>query len=318
MALGDNGTLFVGTRGHRVFAVTDSDGNGIAEVTHVIASGLNSPNGVAFRNGALYVAEISRILRFDDIESRLDNPSQPVIIRDDLPNDRHHGWKYIAFGPDDRLYVPIGAPCNVCENDDPRYSAILRMQPDGSQQEIFASGIRNTVGFDWHPETNVLWFSNNGRDLMGDDIPPDTLHRAPYPGMHFGFPYCHAGDIQDPKYGKSKPCKDFDGPALRLPAHVAPLGMTFYTATQFPKAYQGRLFLAEHGSWNRTSPVGYRLMTVRVRNGQAMDYQPFATGWLKGRKVSGRPVDVLQAPDGSLFVSDDKAGLIYRIRYTGQ
>jgi len=317
MVLGPGGTLFVGTRGDKVYAVTDENGDGAGETVRVIARGLNSPNGVALRDGDLYVAEVSRILRFGGIEERLDAPPEPVVLRDDLPRDRHHGWKYIAFGPDGLLYVPVGAPCNVCERSDPRYAALLRMRPDGSQLEVFASGIRNTVGFAWHPETEALWFTNNGRDNLGDDLPPDTLNRAPRPGLHFGFPWCHAGDVPDPEFGARRSCAEFDTPALKLPAHVAPLGLTFSTGDRFPAPWRGRLFIAEHGSWNRSEPVGYRVTAVTVVDGRAVSYEPFATGWLDGRTVSGRPVDVIETPDGSLLVSDDHAGLIHRIRWVG-
>ena len=317
MAMGVDGVVFVGTRKEgRVYAVVDTDGDHRADRTHVLAEGLNTPNGVAYRNGSLYVAEVSRILRFDDIDTNLSAPPPPAVVRDDFPTDYHHGWKYIAFGPDGLLYVPVGAPCNVCARSDRRYAAILRMRPDGSALEIVAEGIRNTVGFDWHPRTGDLWFTNNGRDWMGDDLPPDTLHRVDGPGRHFGFPFCHAGSIPDPEFGDRAPCSRFDPPAARLGAHVAPLGMAFYNGRRFPPEYRGNIFIAEHGSWNRSLPVGYRITRVVLNGRDVAAYEPFVEGWLQGRNAWGRPVDVVMTPEGDLLVSDDRAGVIYRITYT--
>jgi glucose/arabinose dehydrogenase len=321
MTFGANGTLFAGSNEGRVYAIslgnapTSSSGE---PTVHTIASGLRQPVGVAFRNGALYVSAVSRILRFDDIERRLDRPPAPVVVSDRFPGDASHGWKFIAFGPDGKLYVPVGAPCNACERDRDRYATIMRMNPDGSNLETYARGIRNSVGFDWDPRTRELWFSNNGRDLMGDDTPPDTLNHAPAAGLDFGFPYCHAGTIPDPEFGRSKPCNAFASPAERLGAHVAALGMRFYTGTQFPEAYRNQIFIAEHGSWNRSSKVGYRVTLVKLdASRKAVAYEPFAEGWLAGERAWGRPADVAVAPDGSLLVSDDAAGAIYRIRYRG-
>lgn len=315
LAMGARGTLFVGTRaGGTVYALTDSDGDSFAETVNVIATGLDSPNGVAFRNGSLYVAEISRILRYDEIESRLASPPDPAVVVDSLPTDRHHGWKFIRFGPDGKLYVPVGAPCNVCARDDRRYASILRMNPDGTNLEVFAGGVRNTVGFDWHPETGVLWFTDNGRDHLGDDSPPDELNRAPRAGLHFGFPHCHGEAVSDPSFGSSRSCGEFAAPALGLPAHVAALGMRFYTGSMFPASWKNSIFIAEHGSWNRSSPVGYRVTRVSVSEGRALSYETFADGWLGSDGTAwGRPVDVLVAPDGALLVSDDRMGAVYRI-----
>ncbi len=316
MVLGREGTLFVGTRDEgKVYAVPDHDKDDKGDEVAVLAGGLYMPNGLAFRDGALYVAEVNRILRYDNVEGHLKDSPEPVVVNDQFPDDSHHGWKYIAFGPDGMLYVPVGAPCNVCVRDDRRYATIMRMKPDGSHLEIFAHGIRNTVGFDWHPETEVLWFTNNGRDWMGDDLPPDTLHRAPDKGLHFGFPYCHAGDIPDPQYGEMRSCEEFAGPALKLGPHVAPLGMKFYTGEMFPKKYRNQIFIAEHGSWNRTVPIGYRIMLVRLRGNRPVSYEVFAEGWLQGYRAWGRPVDIIVMPDGALLVSDDRAGVIYRISY---
>lgn len=316
MTLSPAGTLFVGTRTMgRVYAVRERDGDQTADEVITIAQGLRSPNGVAFRAGALYVAEISRVLRYDDIEQHLHQPPAPVVVNDRFPSDGHHGWKYIAFGPDGLLYVPVGAPCNACEREDPVYASILRMAPDGSGLEVFARGVRNTVGFDWHPESGALWFTDNGRDWLGDDQPPDELNRAPQTGLHFGFPYCHGGELLDPEYGAGRNCQDFQPPARQLGPHVAALGMTFYTGQMFPAAYRHQIFIAEHGSWNRTTPLGYRITLVRLEGEKVVDYTIFAQGWLQGGSAWGRPVDVLVMPDGALLVSDDRAGAIYRISY---
>ena len=319
LALGEGGTVFVGTRSEgSVYALVDGDGDNKAEKVVRLADGLFAPNGVAFRDGALYVAEIHRILRFDDIEARLDNPPQPVVVNGGLPTDRWHGWKFIGFGPDGKLYVPVGAPCNVCTRADERYASLLRMNADGSAVEVFARGIRNTVGFDWHPHTGELWFTDNGRDNLGDDVPPDELNRAPQAGLHFGFPYCHAGRIPDPEFGRSRPCGDFTGTAQELGPHVAAIGMRFYTGTMFPAAYRNQIFIAEHGSWNRSDPIGYRISLVRLKDNTPISYEVFAQGWLQGRSAWGRPADVLVMPDGALLVSDDRANVVYRISYEGE
>jgi glucose/arabinose dehydrogenase len=316
MVLGPEGTLFAGSmRAGNVYAIKLQAG-APARVT-TVASGLNRPIGVAFRNGALYVSATDRVLRLDDIEHRLDSPPKPVLVSDHFPNSAGHGGKFIAFGPDGKLYVPSGAPCNICEPDPERYANLMRMNPDGSGLEVFARGIRNTVGFDWDPDAHELWFTDNGRDMLGDDLPPDELNHAAKPGMNFGYPYCHAGTIADPEYGGKHPCAQFSAPAQTLGPHVASLGMRFYTGTQFPAAYRKQIFIAEHGSWNRSRKIGYRVSVVKVEGGKAVSYQPFATGWLQGEQAWGRPADVLVMPDGSLLVSDDYAGAIYRISYAG-
>ena len=316
MTLSPNGTLFVGTRREgKVYAVPSGPASSGARKAIAVAEGLNMPNGVAFQAGALYVAEVSRVLRYADIEVRLENPPKPDVVNDGLPHDRAHGWKFIAFGPDGLLYVPVGAPCNACEPDPNRYALISRMRADGSGVEVFAQGIRNTVGFDWHPATKALWFTDNGRDRMGDDVPPDELNHAPKKGLDFGYPYCHGGDIPDPQYGKKKPCRDFTPPAQKLGPHVAALGMRFYTGSMFPSEYRNQIFIAEHGSWNRSTPIGYRVTVVRLEGNRATSYRPFAEGWLQGSRAWGRPVDVLVMPDGALLVSDDDAGAVYRISY---
>lgn len=317
MALGAKGTLFVGSmQAGKVHAVRILPGAAAQVIT--LASGLRLPVGVAFRDGALYVSAVDRILRFDDIENRLGNPPAPIVVSDRFPSDSQHGWKFIAFGPDGKLYVPVGAPCNICEPDPDRYANIMRMNRDGSGLEAYARGVRNTVGFDWDPASGELWFTDNGRDWLGDDSPPDELNHAPKPDMHFGFPYCHGATIADPEYGRRRDCREFTPPARELGPHVASLGMRFYTGKAFPSEYRNQIFIAEHGSWNRSKKIGYRVTRVRLENGRAVAYEPFATGWLQGETAWGRPVDVLVMPDGSLLVSDDYAGAIYRISYTAK
>jgi glucose/arabinose dehydrogenase len=321
MTWGSQGTLFVGNRhGDKVYAVVDKDQDGKAENVYVLDSELNSPNGVAFRNGSLYVAEINRILRYDDIENKLASPPDPVVVYDKYPKETHHGWKFIAFGPDDKLYVPVGAPCNICERKEPIFSSITRLNPDGSNLEVYASGVRNSVGFAWHPETKEMWFTENGRDELGDDLPGDELNHAPKAGMHFGYPYCHQGNTLDPKLGEGKNCNSYAQPAQILGPHVAALGMRFYTGAMFPAEYKNRIIFAEHGSWNRSKPIGYRVMMVTLEGNKVTKYEPFAEGWLQGEKdndVLGRPADVEVAKDGALLVSDDKNGLVYRVVYAG-
>jgi glucose/arabinose dehydrogenase len=315
MTLAPDGTLFVGTRGDKVYALPNRSQANRADEVIVLAQGLNTPNGVAFRNGALYVAEINRILRFDGIATRLRNPPKPVVVNDSFPSDTHHGWKFIRFGPDGMLYVPVGAPCNICEPDPARYTAIFRMQPDGSGLEQYARGVRNTVGFDWDPDRHELWFTDNGRDWLGNDTPPDELNHAPRAGMNFGYPYCHGHAISDPEFGAKRACSEFTPPAMELGPHVASLGMRFYTGSMFPESYRKQIFIAEHGSWNRFPPIGYRVTLVHVQDGKALSYEVFAEGWLEGLFAWGRPVDLQAMPDGALLVSDDKAGVIYRIGY---
>jgi len=316
MTLSPNGVLYVGTRGQGcVYAVLDTNQDHRADRVIVIANNLESPNGVVWHNGSLYVAEISRIWRYDDIDNRLDAPPTPVLITDQLPTDGHHGWKFIAFGPDNKLYVPVGAPCNICLKDDERYASILRMNPDGSDIEVYAHGIRNTVGFAWHPDTKELWFTDNGRDWGGNDYPPEELNCAPTAGLHFGFPFCFGKGIKDPEFGKPEGCDAYQPAAAEMPAHVAPLGMLFYTGQMFPAEYRNRVLICEHGSWNRTPPMGYRVSMLTVNGREATGYTQLADGWLKGGDKTGRPVDLEQLPDGSVLVSDDHAGAIYRISY---
>ena len=317
MTRSPSGTVFVGTRQEgRLYALVDRDGDHRAEAVITLATGMTMPSGVAFHGNSLYVAEVNRILRYPGIDLRLEDPPEPEVVNDGLPSDRWHGWKFIAFGPDGRLYVPVGAPCNICEKADSHYATILRMNPDGSDLEIFSSGVRNTVGFDWHPVTRELWFTDNGRDWLGENIPPDELNRAPHQGIHFGFPYCHGGYLSDPEFGTRRPCSEFQPPALNLAAHVAALAAHFYEGNLFPSRYLHQLFVVEHGSWNREIPVGYRVMLIEFSgDGRPVNYRVFAEGWLQGKAAWGRPVALLELPDGSLLLSDDKADVVYRIRY---
>ncbi|MGI9330199.1 MAG: PQQ-dependent sugar dehydrogenase [Gammaproteobacteria bacterium] len=317
MAWGDEGTLFIGTRsGGKVFAVKGAMSD--SPQTFVIADGLKVPNGVAVRDGTLYVAETQRILTFPDIESRLDNPGEPEVLVDDLPYKTPlHAWKYLAFGPDGRLYVPVGAPCNACQ--EPGFAMIMSMLPDGTDRRIEAEGVRNSVGFDWHPMTGELWFTDNGRDMLGDDLPACELNRMTAQAQDFGFPYCHGGDVQDPEFGSLGQCEDAQAPVLQLDPHSAPLGMLFYNGEMFPERYRGQIFLAEHGSWNRSKAAGktgYRVALVSLDGDKAKSYDSFLTGFLEADEVVGRPVDLIMAPDGSLLVSDDKRGLVLRVSYS--
>ena len=313
MALGDKGTVFVGSRREgSVYALIPQAG-GKAEVL-TLAEGLSAPTGVAFRAGSLYVAEISRILRYDNIEASLRNPPKPVLVTDRFPREEHHGWKYIAFGPDGWLYVPVGAPCNVCEPD-ADHALLSRIRPDGSGYEVFARGIRNTVGFDWDPRTGELWFNEHGRDMMGDDMPSCELNHAPKAGMHFGFPYCHQGDTPDPEFGSKRKCSEFTPPELKQGGHVAPDGLKFYTGKMFPPEYRNRIFIAQHGSWNRSKKSGYRMIMVTLKDNKVERSDVFAEGWLENERAWGRPVDMLVMPDGAMLISDDQAGVVYRVSY---
>lgn len=318
LALGANGVVYVGSREDgAVHAAVDRDGDFVADEVKTVARGLEMPTGVTWRDGSLYVAAVSRILRYDDIDARLDDPPQPVVVYDRLPAERHHGWRFLDFGPDGLLYVAVGAPCNVCLRAPP-YATIQRMRPDGSGRETYAYGVRNSVGFAWRPGTDELWFTDNGRDFLGDELPSCELNRATAPGQHFGFPFVHGGDVLDPEYRAPPDAPPFIPPVAKLGPHVAPLGVLFYTGTQFPPEYRGSLLIAEHGSWNRSEPIGYRVVRVAIdADGHVLGQEVFASGWLAGREVRGRPVDLAQLPDGSILLSDDTADRIYRIRYTG-
>ena len=323
MAMSDSGVLYVGSRREgKVYAVVDNNNDFLADSVYTIIEGLRLPNGVAYKDGALFVAEVSKVWRFDNIDQNYADSPEPVLVTDELPTEGHHGWKYIAFGPDDKLYVPIGAPCNICnhEEDNPLFATLTKMNADGSEHEIVAKGIRNTVGFTWHPETGNIWFTDNGRDWLGDDIPPCELNEITGEDQHFGYPYLHGNDVWDPKFGEDgKPMADlFKKPVQELGAHVAPLGVIFYTGNMFPTSYKNRALIAEHGSWNRSSKVGYQISQVIFDDdGNPTEYKPFITGWLAGEEdIKGRPVSILQLQDGSLLISDDDSGKIYRVTYS--
>ena len=313
LALGEQGTVFVSTRRDgRVYAVVPQ-GSDKPRVVRLLDS-LRTPNGLAFFEGDLYIAETRRLLRLRDIESRLDDVPEPEVLDDGFPTERHHGWRYIEFGPDGKLYMSIGAPCNVCDREG--FGIIQRMNPDGSGKETIAYGVRNSVGLEFHPRSGELWFTDNGRDMLGDDVPPGELNRLVSSGAHFGFPFCHGGDVPDPEFGEARDCDDFIAPVRQLGPHVAPLGLEFYDGDMFPAEYRGHVFIAEHGSWNRSQKIGYRITLVRLQGNKAESYEPFAHGWLDGDEVSGRPVDLLVLDDGSMLVSDDQAGALYRIYYS--
>ncbi len=316
-----NGTLFVGTRDEgNVYALRDTDGDGKADERYTLLTDMNMPNGVAFKDGDLYIAEVSRIIKLEDIENNLQNPPAPVVVYDGYPEETHHGWKYIAFGPDEKLYVPVGAPCNICKSEKDVYASMTRLDVDTKNMEVVQHGIRNSVGFAWHPENGDLWFTENGRDMMGDDIPACELNHAPREGMHFGYPYVHQGDLPDPKYGEGKDPADYTKPVQKLGPHVAPLGMEFVTTAAFPAQFKNQVIFAEHGSWNRSKKIGYRVMMVTLDDKQnATSYVPFAEGWLDESEDDawGRPVDLEFLPDGSLLISDDFADAVYRVTYTG-
>lgn len=315
IALGARGTVFVGSRqAGKVYAVEPAEGGRRGGRVHVLASGLEQPVGVAFHDGDLYVSAIDRIVVLRDVERDLSQPPKPELVSDAFPKDKHHGWKFIAFGPDGKLYVPIGAPCNICDRGED-YAKIVRIAADGSGMEDVALGVRNSVGLAWHPTTGKLWFTDNGRDMLGDDVPGDEINRVDRVGAHYGYPYCHQGDLPDPEFGAGKACKDFIAPVRVLGAHVAALGLRFYTGSQFPAAYRNALIVAEHGSWNRSKKSGYRVMVARLDGDRIVSYEPLVDGFQKNEQAQGRPVDVQVMPDGALLVSDDLAGALYRISY---
>ena len=316
MALGGKGTIFTGSRrAGKIWAVSDIDGDQHADKVRLIDEGLRVPTGLEFRDGALYVGALDRILRYDDIEAQLDQPPEPVLVTDALPTEQQHGWKYLRFGPDGKLYIPVGIPCNIC--DEEGFGEIRRINPDGSGMDVFAYGVRNSVGVAFHPQDDRLWFTDNGRDRLGDDVPADELNHAPKKGMHFGIPYCHQGDLLDEEFGEGKDCSDYISPVAKLDPHGASLGLVFYTGDMFPAAYKNRLFIAQHGSWNRTKKSGYQILVLDVKpDGTVLSKEVFASGWLQGQEDRGRPNDVMVMPDGALLVSDDMAGVIYRITYT--
>lgn len=316
LAVTESGLVFVGSlKAGKVYALVDADKDGVAEKVVTVAEGLNVPNGVALLGGALYVGENSRIIKFDNIEKTYAGKPSYTVIKDDLPLETWHGAKYIKAGPDGKLYVPIGAPCNVCDKEDAPHSKIWRMNPDGSHWELFARGVRNTVGFTWHPQTKEMWFTDNGRDELGDNLPSCELNIAPKPGLHFGFPYCHGGVLPDPKFGEGKSCDAYVPPVAALGPHVAPLGLAFYTGSQFPEQYRNQLLIAEHGSWNRSSKIGYQVRLITLYGNKVVSDTAFIDGFLQNEEVSGRPVDIAVMPDGSILVSDDHANKVYRVTY---
>jgi glucose/arabinose dehydrogenase len=322
LAVSESGIVFVGNRQEKnVYALVDEDGDGKADSKYVLANDLRMPNGVAVKDGDLYVAEVSRILRFKDIENNLTKPSYEVVY-DGYPDEAHHGWKFIAFGPDGMLYIPVGAPCNICVSEDPIFASITRLDVSkpGAKPEIYAHGVRNSVGMTWHPETKELWFTDNGRDMLGDDTPDCELNKATALGQHFGYPYWHAGSIKDPEVGsEGKEAAFYTAPEAKLGAHTAPLGLRFYTGDQFPATYKNQLFIAKHGSWNRSTKSGYEVILARLdAMGKVSGQEVLVSGWLDQatQEAWGRPVDVQQLADGSLLISDDVANCIYRLSYT--
>jgi glucose/arabinose dehydrogenase len=316
LAEGDKGTVFVGSRLlDKVTAIVNKDGK---RSVKVIATGLYRPNGVAFKNGTLYIAELSKVSRIDKIEDNLDNPPKPTVIYDNFPKDEAHGWKFTAIGPDNKLYVEVGQPGNNVLHDD-AHGQIRRMNLDGSGAEVYVRGVRHSVGFDWNPETKQMYFTDNGRDWMSEDVPQDELNRVTKIGEHFGAPYCLQGNIVDPEFGWGKSCSDYTAPVGLLGPHAAALGMRFYTGSMFPKAYKNAIIIARHGSWNRSNKIGGDVVVVKLnKDGTMKSMEPLITGFLEDNKYIGRPVDVMQMKDGSLLVSDDWNGAVYRVTYGKQ
>lgn len=308
MDFAEDGTLFAGSMAEgKVYAVRPD------RTVVIIDDSLEMPTGLDYYDGDLYVAAVSRILKYENILQTMDTSPDPVVVNGNFPKDTWHGWKFIRVGPEGKLYIPVGMPCNVCLPDKTWYGRIMRMTLDGQTLEYVAEGVRNTVGFDWDPESGDFWFTENGRDEMGDDFPPDELNKTRVVGANFGFPFMN-GKTLDPEYWPQRPKSvGFTIPVYELPSHVAPLGMRFYTGKMFDKKYQGGIFIAEHGSWNRSKKTGYRVSYITIRDGLPIAYEVFAGGWLQGDTPWGRPADVQVGPDGSLFVSDDMAGCIYRI-----
>jgi len=313
LRVGDKGTVFVSNRQlDKVYAVVDKDGK---RETKVIASGLDRPNGLAFLNGTLYIGEGTKISKLEKIEDQLDNPPKPVVIYDDLPNHQSHGWKFIAIGPDNKLYINVGAPCNICIPPEEN-AQIRRINLDGSGAEAFARGVRNSVGFDWHPATKEFYFTDNGRDWLSEDLPEDELNRVTKAGQDFGFPYCHQGNFTDREVGWGRSCEEFVKPVALLGPHSAALGMRFYRGKMFPESYRNAIFIARHGSWNRTKKIGGDVVVARLnKDGTVKSVEPFITGFLHNNEYWGRPVDVHIMKDGSMLVSDDYAGAVYRVTY---
>ncbi|MBV7535469.1 PQQ-dependent sugar dehydrogenase [Duganella sp. sic0402] len=318
MAVSDSGIVYVGSRkAGKVYALVPRADKQTAEVV-TVAEGLENPIGVTLLNGALYVGEISRVIRFDNIDKRYAQKPSYEVVKVSLPNDKWHGEKVIKASPDGKLIIPVGAPCNICDTDDTKSAKIYRMNADGSQLEEIARGVRNTVGFAFHPTTKQLWFTDNGRDEMGDNTPSCELNVLTKFGQHFGFPYCHGGVVPDPKFGQGRTCEEFVEPVAKLGPHVAPLGLSFYTGKQFPEAYRNNIFVAEHGSWNRSTKIGYNVRLITLYGNKMVSDTSFIDGFLRGDEVVGRPVDVVTLADGSLLISDDYAGRIFRVTYDGK
>lgn len=315
LRMGDKGTVFVSNRQlDKVYAIVEKDGKREAKV---IASGLDRPNGLAFHNGTLYIGEGTKISKLENIEDKLDSPGKPAVIYDDLPNHQSHGWKFIAIGPDNKLYINVGAPCNICIPPEEN-AQIRRINLDGSGAEVFARGVRNSVGFDWHPITKDMYFTDNGRDWLSEDLPEDELNRVTKVGQHFGFPFCHQGNFTDREVGWGRSCDEFTPPVALMGPHSAALGMRFNTGTLFPAEYRNAIFIARHGSWNRTRKVGGDIMVAKLNvDGSVKSVEPFITGFLNNNEYWGRPVDVQFMRDGSMLISDDYAGAVYRVTYSG-
>lgn len=317
LAIDDKGVIYVGTlNAGNVYALRDNDGDGVADERYLIAEQLNMPNGVTVLNGALYVATLKQLLRWKSPAAHLTKMPDPEILVTDFPDEVHHGWRYLKAGPDELLYMSIGAPCNTCKKPNPIFGTIIRMNAEGKDREIIAKGVRNSLGMDWHPTTGELYFNEHGRDSLGDDIPPDELNHLTKTKLHFGFPYCHGTNIADKKYGDKNSCAKYEAPVWNYPAHIAPLGLHFYRGKMFPKHYQGNAFVAQHGSHDRTIPHGFRVAMIQFDNAKPIAETILAEGWLQADgEVLGRPADIIELADGSLLVSDDKRGVIYRITY---
>ena len=316
MVVSPSGIVYVGSRNAgKVYALVSSKHDNVVDKVVTIAEGLDSPIGVTLLNGSLYVGEISRVIRFDDIDNTYDKKPKVNVVKVSLPSDKWHGEKIIKAGPDGKLYIPVGAPCNVCNKENDLHSKVHRMNADGSGLEEVARGVRNTVGFAFHPVTRQLWFTDNGRDMLGDNIPSDKLNVVTKPGQHFGFPYCQGGAVPDPEFAAGRKCSEFEEPVVKLGPHVASLGLAFNTGSYFPDQYKNQLFIAEHGSWNRTQKSGYRVALITLHENKMVTDTVFIDGFIQNGEVIGRPVDIAFLADGSMLVSDDLRGRIYRVTY---
>ena len=317
IAVAPSGIVFVGSRAAgKVYALVSSKNDYVVDKVVTIAEGLDAPIGIAYLKGALYVSTISRLLRFDNIEASYDKAPKYQVVETGLPSDKWHGEKIVKVGPEGKLYIPVGAPCNVCNKENELHSKIYRMNPDGSQREEFVRGIRNSVGFAWHPDTRHLWFTDNGRDMLGDNMPSDKLNTAPTAGLHFGFPYCAGGVVPDPEFAAGRKCSEFVEPMVKLGPHVASLGLEFNTGSQFPAQYKNQLFVAEHGSWNRSQKIGYRVALITLADSKVVSDTVFIDGFIQNGEVVSRPVDIAFLADGSMLVSDDHKGRVYRVTYS--